>query len=128
MAAITAQRVLDENNYTVSDIPLANLEYLIDNAIDHINSITGLSMSNLTGLPESKTVTLTSAQAYVVKLLSALMIRAYKDRGPNVNIGALGVTTIIADPQYRLFTKIIDRSISALRSPPIYVSKDPVPT
>lgn len=115
MATVTAQRVLDENNYTVSDISLTNLEYLIDNVIDYINLETGLSISNLSGTAGSKSVTVTSGQSPIIKLLSALMIRAYKDRGPQSSIAGFSVVAVLADPQYQLFKELTDKGINRLR-------------
>ena len=114
MATITAQLILDENNYTDDDITLTNLEYLIDNAINYVNLQTGLSISNLSGTAESKTVTVTSNESTVIKSLAVLMIRAYKDRGPQVGIQGLSVSTVIADPQYSLFMKVVDDGIKRL--------------
>jgi hypothetical protein len=114
MATITAQLILDENNYTDGDITLTNLEYLIDNAINYVNLQTGLSISNLSGTAESKTVTVTSNESTVIKSLTVLMVRAYKDRGPNMGLSGLSVATLTSDPQYSLFIKIVDDGIKRL--------------
>lgn len=114
LATITAQQVLDENNYTTPTTTI--VEYLIDNAIDYINLEAGLSINNMSGdTPGSKTVTVTSTQAPIIKMLSTLMIRAYKDRS-SVGIGGLSVTAVISDPQYDLFTKVVERGIMRLRA------------
>lgn len=115
MATITAQRILDENGYTASDMSLTVLEYWIDNVIDYINSETGLSISNMSGTAESKTVTVTSAQAPIIKMLAALMIRAKKDRGPQTGVAGLSVVAVINDPQYVLFKEMTDKGINRLR-------------
>ena len=109
-----AQRILDENNYTTSDISLVNLEYLIKNAVDHINLQAG---TNVVFTPSGGTQSLTGtdSEILIVKTLSALLIRAYKDRGPNTAIQGLAVTTLITDPQYNVFMKILDEDISRLR-------------
>jgi len=51
MTTITniAQRILDENNYTIEDVTITNLEYLIQNAIDYVNLRAGTSIADLTG-------------------------------------------------------------------------------
>jgi len=113
MATITAQRILDENKWTISNITIANLEYLIDNAIDYINLETGLSISNLSGSPGS--VTVTSAQAPVIKALSALLVRAYLEKGPQVGGGGINVTEISTDPHYKVMMMVIKRGINRLR-------------
>jgi len=111
---VTAQIILDENNYTVTDISLINLEGVIDNSIGYLNLRTGLSMSALTGSAGSKTVSLTSAQAVLVKILSTLMVKAYIDRGPNASVGGLSVTSVISDPQYNLYMKLIEGALIML--------------
>ena len=123
-----AQRVLDENNYTTSDISKTKLEYLIDNSIHYINLQAGTTIADLDGSAESKSLTATDSEIFVVKSLSSLILRAYKDKGPQVSIGGLNVASITTDPHYRLFMKLINKAITSLRSPPVYISNDPVPT
>lgn len=115
MPSITAQQILDENKWTVSDISKTNLEYLIDNAINHINAETGLSISNLSGSAESKTVTVTSAQDYVIKALTAILVRAYKDKGPQASLGPMNLAEISTDPHYKAMMWLIKRGIQRLR-------------
>jgi hypothetical protein len=114
VTTITAQQTLDENNYTISDISLVRLEYLIDNAIDYVNLETGSSMSNMSGTP-TKTVSVTSAQAAVVKSLIVLLLKAYLDRGPNIAVGGLTVTSLLGDPQFVLFKDMVDKGMNQLR-------------
>lgn len=109
-----AQRVLDENNYTGPSKTI--VEYLIDNAIDYVNLMASTSIADLAGSAEAKSLTATEDQIIVVKTLSALMIRAYKDRGPNTAIAGLSVTSVLADPQYSLFKEIIDKGIQRLQA------------
>ena len=111
MATITTQNILDENNWTIADISLANIELLVNNAINYINLQTGLSISNMA----SGTVTVTSGESPIIKALTLLMIKAYKDRGPNTAIAGLGVNTLITDPQYSLFIQILNDGINRLR-------------
>jgi len=111
MATITAQIILDENNYAVSDISLANMGYLIDNAINYTNLVCGTSISNLV----AGSVTVTAGEAAVVKTLSAMLLRAYVDRGPNASVGGLVVTSVIADPQYSLFQGLLKEGLDRLR-------------
>ena len=114
MVTITAQNILDENNYTITDISLVNAESLIDNAINYVNLRAGLSMSAMSGTAGSKTASLTGNQSVIVKLLSTLMVRAYVDRGPNTTVGGLSVTSIINDPQYALYSTMIEAGILSL--------------
>jgi len=122
MATITAQTLLDRNNWATTDIhatavtALTRVEYLIDDAIDYINGEAGTTISNMGGGGAgSKTVTVTAAQAPIVRALAALLVRAYLDKGPNVGIGGLGVTAIISDPQYKLHMMMIMQGINRLR-------------
>ena len=114
--AVTAQIVLDENNYTVTDISLVNLEKLIDNAINYINLNANTTITALAGDAGSKTVNVDRLEAPVVKNLAALLIRAYKDRGPQAGLGGLTVTSVTSDPQYQLFTDEIKAGISRLQT------------
>lgn len=109
-----AQRLLDENNYTVSDISLTNMEYLIKNAVDHINSETGRSISFT---PSAGTASLIASDAEIVttKNLSVLLLRSYVDRGPNTVISNLSVSAVTNDPQYNVFMQLINTEIMRLR-------------
>lgn len=129
MTTITniAQRILDENGYTISDISLVNMEYLVKKAVEHVNLKTGGTVS-FTPSGGTQSLTASDAQLTCIQNLSALFIRAYKDKGPNVGIGGVTVVTLTGDPQYSLFMKLIDEQILRLREPPIYVTNDPVPT
>jgi len=116
MPTITAQDILDENNYTESDISKAKVEALIDNAINYINLETGLSISNMSGSSGSKSVTVTSGQAPIVKALASLYVRAYVDHGPEAAVGGMNVNVVNDDPQLALLRSIVDRGIMLLRS------------
>ena len=113
MTTITdiAQRILDENNYTEPSTTI--VEYLIKNAVDYINLMSGTS---ITFVPSagSEDLTASDSEIIVVKSLSVLMLRAYKDRGPNMGVVGLSVSTVLADPQYNLFTKLVNRGINRL--------------
>lgn len=115
MTTITsiAQRILDENDYST---PAADIvEYLIDNAIDYVNMEAGTSIAELSGDAETKSLTGTRSEISVVKSLTVLLLRAYKDRGPQVGVGGLNVAVTLSDPQYSLFTKMVNKGISRLR-------------
>jgi len=78
------QRILDENDYSTPSVDI--VEYLVDNAIDYINMEAGTSIAELSGVAETKSLTGTKSEIAVVKALSVLMLRAYKDRGPQVSV------------------------------------------
>jgi len=116
LATITAQNILDENNWdSTDDISLANCERLIDDSIDYINLMAGLSISNMSGAAGSKTVTVTSGQSAVIKPLASLMVRAYLDKGPNMAVSPISINTLISDPHYNLFMKLLNKGINRLR-------------
>lgn len=111
MTTITdvAARIKTENNYT--DPADATVEYLIDNAVDFINMEAGTTIAHVS----SNDLTASDSELVVVKSLSVLMLRAYKDRGPDTAVAGLSVSTVLADPQYDLFTKLVFRGINRLR-------------
>jgi hypothetical protein len=108
-----AQRVLSENSYTTSDCSLVNTEYLIKKAVDHVNMRTGGSVSfTLSGGTQS--LTGTDAQLVTIQNLSALLLRAFVDRGPNTSLGGVSVSTLTADPQYSIHMKLMEDEIREL--------------
>lgn len=113
---VTAALVLAENNYVVGDCTAVNTEYLIDNAINYINMQANTTIPALSGAAGSKTGSADRNEATIIKSLSALMIKAYKDRGPNVSIGAITAATVLNDPQYALHADIIKAGISRLQT------------
>ena len=124
-----AQRVLDENYYTVSDFySLTRVEYMIDNAIDTINLRAGTSIADLAGSAEAKTLTGTEDEILVVKELTSLLLRAVKDRGPNFAISGVSASVVLNDPNYTYYTKAVKEDIRRLRALPIVVKNEPVPT
>jgi len=114
MVTITAAQMHSETGYSISDITVTNLEYLIDNAIDYVNAECGTSISSMAGGPP-KTVTVTAGQSAALKPLIVLMMRAYKDRGPTVGVPGLNVTEVISDPQYKLHIMLWKSSLKRLR-------------
>ena len=133
MTTITniAQRILDENNYTTSDISIINLEYLIKNVCDEINSECGTSITFTPG-SGTESLTATDAEIVAIKLGAVLYLRAYKDRGPNTAIASLSVSSLTNDPQYSFFSKRFEKALERLklatREPPIYITNEPTPT
>jgi hypothetical protein len=126
MTTITtiAQRILDENNYTVSDISLVKLEYRIDDAIDWVNLHCGLTIADLTGDAGSKSLVGTEGQILVVKWLTNLLIRAYKDKGKSSGISVVQDTAAVLANADQKTIDLILKATERLKDPPYYVGKD----
>ena len=106
-----AQHILDSNKYTISNMSIVNLELNIDKAVDYINLLAGTSIAHVS----SNDLTASDSELMVVETLSALLIRASQDRGPQVGVGGMAVTAVISDPQYRLFSQMVKLGINSLR-------------
>ena len=118
MVTITtiAQRLLDENNYTLDDISATNFEYLIDNAIDYINMEAGTSIAALSGSVGSKSLVGSASENVAVKALSVLSLRQHIDRGPYASVGpGVVINSQTSDPQLRLQWMYVKRLIQRLR-------------
>jgi len=116
LVAITAQQILDETGWAAGDIGSKTIiEHLIDRAINYINGETGLSISNMTGVAESKTVTVTAAQAPVIKAWVELLCRAYINKGPSASLSAMSVTEVVSDPHYKIMVKMANQGVNRLR-------------
>lgn len=131
MTTITniAQRILDENGYT--DPSTTVTEYLVKKAVEYVNLKTGGTVS-FTPSGGTQSLTATDAQLTCIQNLSGLLLRAYNDKGPNMSVGGLSVSSLTSDPEYSLLMKLVDDEIAELRvqtrEPPIYVSNEPVAT
>lgn len=126
-----AQTILDENGLALTDfsnLTLAILEAKIDDAITYVNARTGLSIAALTGTAESKSLTYTAPQNVAVKQLVNLMLTAYREKGGQVGLAALSVSYLEGNPDFKLSMRLFEATLRHLRSPPIFVSEDPVPT
>lgn len=110
-----ATEVLAEENLTVSDISLENLEKLIDRAIDTVNLRAGTSIADLSGSAEAKSITGSESEILVVKEVTSLVLRAYKEKGPNTAISGQSVSAIISDPHYEYYSKAVLEDINRLR-------------
>ena len=109
-----AQRMLDENNYTVSDISLLKMEYLIRNAVDYVNMQAGTSITFIP-VAGSEDLNASDSEIVVVKALTTILLKAYVDRGPNVGISSLSVTAVASDAQYNAFMQIVNDGLMRLR-------------
>lgn len=123
-----ATRILDTNGYQLTDLPkkadgttctLTVVEYLIDDAIDYINLRLDPEgdgpMSSLSGDAESKMLNGTKAQLFCVKQAMSLLLRAFKDKGPNTSLASLSVSQIISDPHFVIINKALEMAIKELR-------------
>jgi hypothetical protein len=109
-----AQQILDENRWVIGDISIVNVQSLVDNASHFINLMAGTTIPNLVG----DTLVASDNELTVVKMLTALLIRAYLDRGPNVSLGSISITSVLTDPQYNLFTDMVTKAIEQLKLDP----------
>ena len=91
------------------------LERLIDNAANYLNAQANLNINVMTGTAGSKTVVLPRSQETALKTVAALLLRGYLDRGPNVGLGGLSVTSIINDPQYQFYVETLKTELSRLQ-------------
>ena len=110
-----AQRILNENGYSTSDISLVNLEYLIDNAIDYVNMEAGTSIADLGGAAAAKTLTGSEPEIFMVKTLSGLMIRAYKEHGPQVGLSSMSISLVSTDPNFKVYWSLFQNGLNRLR-------------
>lgn len=125
-----AQRILDENGYDITDFPgltLTILEYKIDDAIDYVNLQAGLTISDLSGTAESKSITGTDGQILAVKWLTNLLLKAYKEKGTQISVANLNVAYVLADPDYKTSLMIFEKTIERLKELPIVIANDPLP-
>ena len=113
MSSITAQTILDENNWTTPTPTIG--EGLIDTAIDYVNLEAGRTIAFMSGTVGSKTVALATGEYSIIKLLAGLLFEAYNDKSPNFSIPNVSVQTVVNDPQYSLFLTMITEGINRLR-------------
>ena len=111
---LIAQRILDENNYTVANISLLNMEYIIKNATDYINLDAGTSIS-FTPAAGAATLTASDGEIIATKAGALLMLRGHLDRGPNTAVSSLSVSSLIGDPQYAFWSDLFKRALVKLK-------------
>lgn len=107
MTTLTPALMNSRTNYSIDTTVLG---YLMDDAINYVNLEAGTSISNLA----AGSVTVTANEAAVLVPLITLLMRAYDDRGPNVNVGAISISTLASDPQYSLHMKLLTNAIKRL--------------
>jgi hypothetical protein len=123
-----AQRILDENGYTVAsfkNLTLTILEYKIDDAIDYVNANAGLTVAHCSGSAGTKSLVASDTQILVIKWLTNIMLRGYKDKGATAGVSSLNLVYTLADADTAV-SKMIMQSIARLRAPPIVVANEPV--
>jgi hypothetical protein len=109
-----AQRILDENNYTVGDFgSLTNVEYLVKNAVDYVNLMADVNIS-FTPVAGSEDLTASDSEIITVKFATVLLLRAYHDRGPNTSVAGLAVTSLVGDPQYSFYSQALKLALDRL--------------
>jgi hypothetical protein len=75
---ITASSVLSQNGMSTTDFAAADVEAMIDDAIDTVDLFAWQSMAAMTGTAGAKTVTITRLQSPAVKMLISLLLRENK--------------------------------------------------
>lgn len=126
-----AQRVLDENGYVLTEfsgLTLTILEYKIEDAIHYINSQAGLTIADLSGSAESKSITGTDGQILAIKWLTNLMLQAYLEKGSQVGAGGLSLTYVLNNPDYQASVMVVKDMIERLKELPIVIQNEPLPT
>ncbi len=78
MTTFTATQILTENGYTTVDFMYPTVEWIIDNAVDHVNLETGRSIANMTGVAGSKILTCLSEESPIIKMIVTYMLREAK--------------------------------------------------
>ena len=117
MVDYTAANLQTLNRY--SNMNNTTIELFMDGIISFINTETGASLAHFrddtVNAAGSKVVSITEAQEPAFLSGAALMLRAYKSKGPNVNVQAMNVSAIISDPHYRVFSMMFKQSLNRLR-------------
>ena len=123
MTDLTAANVLARFNYNSTDFDpdgnettsYTNVEYIIDDVIDFINSEAGTSISNLAGVAGSKTVAVTGAQNAAIKLVLSVVLKETKYKlSTSSNLGPASISESVGS-QDAIFRKMFWSSINRLR-------------
>lgn len=117
MVNYTAANLQTINNYSV--LNNTTIELFMDGMISFINSETGAGLAHFrddtVNGDGSKVVSITEAQEGAFLAGAAVMLRAFKDKGPQVGAGALNVTEVTSDPHYKIWTRILRQAMNRLR-------------
>ena len=119
-ATLTAQNLVDTNGQTVgipAILTLINLEKVIDEAVYHVNNMTGSSIAVMSGSAGSKTLTCTRSERDTVRLYASLGLRVMLKTGStNVAIGGLSVNTVTNDSGFAIQLEEAKTSLIALKT------------
>ena len=119
--ATIADRILKETGYDYDAIhstevtALTIVEYLIDDAIDDINSECGTAIADLTGAAGSKSLVGEEDEVVAVKLLSKLYLKARQEKGESVSIGSLSTSTSSSDSYLKVYGERLDKLLMNLK-------------
>jgi hypothetical protein len=69
----------------------------------------------------------TDGQILVVKWLTNLMLKAYKEKGEQAGISSLNVSYVVDNPDYKISMMLIEKAIERLKKLPIVIANDPLP-
>jgi len=123
MTDLTAANVLARFNYSSTDFDpdsdettsYTNVEYIIDDVIDFINSEAGTSISNLAGVAGAKTVTVTGAQNAAIKLVLSVVLKETKYKiSTSSGLGSASISESVGS-QDTIFRTMFWSSINRLR-------------
>jgi hypothetical protein len=93
MTVITG--LLIQSEFATSET-VANIEVIIDSAIDTVNSDAGINISYMTGASPTKTITVTGDQAAAIKPLVAIKLASNKVAGgssQSYGVGSLSTSS-----------------------------------
>ena len=108
--------VLIQSEYS-SEETVANIEVIIDSAIDTVNTDAETSIGYMTGVTPNKTVTVTAAQASALKPMIAMKLTSNIVAGgssESFNVGAVGKTASQSTGANSLNSQLYDRAILRL--------------
>lgn len=106
-----------------SSLATADLEVIIDSAIDTVNSDAGTSIGHLT----AGTITVTGDQAAAIKPLIAMKLTSRGINGASSSsfgLSGLSISQSISSSQNDVNSELYDRAINRLKEPPITIGKD----
>jgi hypothetical protein len=122
----TISAALIQSEYKSSET-VANLEVIINSAIDTVNSDADQSIGYLSGTPG--TVTVTGAQAAAIKPLIAMKLASNLVAGgssTSESLGGISESSSSSTGGSSINSDLYSRAIAKLRSPPVYISYAPI--
>ena len=129
MTNYTAANLQAINNYAGLDNTV--LELLVDAMVSHINAEAEATLPHFrddgVNPAGSRIVAVTDAEEPAFLAGAALMLRAYKDKGPQIQAGPVGVAYVISDPHYTVWNRMLEQAIQRLcrtTGVPFFVAED----